>query len=169
MFTKQSADDAVQARLREMEREMDLFGSALPENKDRPSHHLAVISSEEHEFGWVYFYSSREFAETGDFQYSLVGNGPLVFNRKDGTLYAIGSAVGTLDPAPYLAARAAAPVSAAALKVVRAELANAKDKAFDDIRRALTTEPGIWVGSIPAFKMALCALIGDGSPGELTG
>jgi hypothetical protein len=58
-----------------------------------------------------------------------------------------------IDPAPYLAARAAAPVSAAALKVVRAELENWKGKAFDDIRRALTTEPGIWVGSIPAFKI----------------
>ncbi len=58
-----------------------------------------------------------------------------------------------IDPAPYLAARAAEPVSAAALKVVRAELANAKDKTLDDIRSALTTEPGIWVGSIPAFKI----------------
>lgn len=58
-----------------------------------------------------------------------------------------------VDPAPYLAARAAAPVSAAALQVVRAELVNAKDKAFDDIRRALTTEPGIWIGSIPVFKI----------------
>lgn len=58
-----------------------------------------------------------------------------------------------IDPAPCMAARAATPVSTAALKVVRAELANAKDKTFDDIRRALTTEPGIWVGSIPAFKI----------------
>ncbi len=97
MFTKQSADDAVQARLREMEREMDLFGSALPENKDRPSHHLAVISTEEHEFGWVYFYSTREFAETGDIHDSLVGNGPLIFNRTDGKLYATGSVTGTLE------------------------------------------------------------------------
>jgi hypothetical protein len=58
-----------------------------------------------------------------------------------------------IDPPPYLAARATAPVSAAALKVVRAELANTKDKTFDDICRALTTEPGIWVGNIPASKI----------------
>jgi hypothetical protein len=58
-----------------------------------------------------------------------------------------------IDPGPCLAARAAAPVSAAALRVVRAELANAKDKAFDDVRRALTTEPGIWVGRVPPFKI----------------
>ena len=92
MFTKQSADEAAQARLREMEREMDLFGSALPENKDRPSHHLVITRTAEHEFGWVYFYNSREFVETGDFLHSLVGNAPFIFNRTDGKLYSTGTA-----------------------------------------------------------------------------
>lgn len=92
MFSKQSADAAVQARLREMEREMDLFGSALPENKDRPPHHLVVTGTTEHEFGWVCFYNSQEFLETGDFLYSLVGNAPFIFNRADGRLYSTGTA-----------------------------------------------------------------------------
>ena len=87
MFTKHSADVAAQTRLREMEREMDLFGSALPENKDRPPHNLVITQISEHEFGWVYFYNSREFAETGNFLHSLVGNAPFVFGRADGKLY----------------------------------------------------------------------------------
>jgi hypothetical protein len=44
-------------------------------------------------------------------------------------------------------------VSAAALKVVRAELAAAKDKSFDDIRKMLTTEPGVWIGRIPPYQI----------------
>lgn len=58
-----------------------------------------------------------------------------------------------LDPAPYLAARAVAPVSAAALKLVRTELTAAKDKTFEELRCALTTAPGIWVGNVPSYKL----------------
>lgn len=58
-----------------------------------------------------------------------------------------------IDPGPYLAARAEAPVSTAALKVVRAKLVAAKDKSFDDIRKMLTTEPGILVGYIPPYQI----------------
>ncbi len=67
MFTKQSADVVAQAHLREVEREMDSFGSALPENKDRLSQALVITRTVEEDFGWVYFYNSREFVESGDF------------------------------------------------------------------------------------------------------
>ena len=53
----------------------------------------------------------------------------------------------------HLAARADAQVSVAALKVVRAELTAAKDKTFDELRCALTTEPGIWGGNVPLYKL----------------
>ena len=92
MRTQQSADDAVQTHLRAIEREMDLFGSALPENKSRPAHHLVLTKTLEYEFGWVYFYNSREFAATGDFKHSLVGNAPIIFCRADGKLYSTGTA-----------------------------------------------------------------------------
>lgn len=52
-----------------------------------------------------------------------------------------------------LAARAKAPVTTAALKIVRAALVAAKDKSFDDIRKMLTTAPGIWIGNIPAHQI----------------
>ena len=92
MHTQQSAADAVQAHLKTVEREMDLFGSALSENRGRPAHHLVIARVLEYEFGWVYFYNSREFVETGDFQHSLVGNAPIIFCRDDGKLYSTGTA-----------------------------------------------------------------------------
>jgi hypothetical protein len=38
------------------------------------------------EDGWVFFYNSRKFIETGDFSFTLAGNGP-IFIRKDGEVH----------------------------------------------------------------------------------
>ncbi len=92
MITKLTADEAISHYLRMQERGMDLFGSALPENQDRPSHQLVVVDVQEHDFGWVYFYNSKEYAETGDFNFSLVGNPPVIVDRVDGKLYGTGTA-----------------------------------------------------------------------------
>ncbi len=92
MITKSAADEVVSNYLRTLEREMNLFGSALPESEDRPPHRLAVVGVQEQDFGWVYIYNSMEFAETGDFLYSLVGNAPVIVDRQDGKLYATGTA-----------------------------------------------------------------------------
>ena len=92
MTTKQAADQAVSTHLRRMEREMDHFGSALPENKDRLAHHLVITQVDSHEFGWVYFYSSESFVETGDIRHALGGNAPLIVDRKDCKLYSSGTA-----------------------------------------------------------------------------
>ena len=91
MTTRLTADVAVHEYLRILEREMNLFGSALPQNKDRPAHHLTVKEVEEYDFGWVYFYNSKEFVETGNFDSSLVGNAPVIVDRHDGKLYGTGT------------------------------------------------------------------------------
>ncbi len=91
-ITQQTADAAISARLRSMEQEMDLDGSALPANRDRPPHQLVVVGVEEHDFGWVYFYNSKEYAETGDFLCALAGNAPLIVDRDEGKLYVTGTA-----------------------------------------------------------------------------
>lgn len=49
MTAKLNADKVVSEYLRNLEREMDLFGSALPENRDRPPHNLEIIAVEEHD------------------------------------------------------------------------------------------------------------------------
>ena len=54
---------------------------------------LIVIDSEtqEHDFGWVFFYDSKEYAETGDFLHAIAGNAPVVVLR-DGTVRETGTA-----------------------------------------------------------------------------
>jgi len=46
----------------------------------------------EGEFGWVFFYQSKVFIETGDLSRRLVGNAPFLVSRVDGRLYVTGTA-----------------------------------------------------------------------------
>ncbi len=85
------ADEAIARYLRALERAMDLDGSALPWNKDRPSHQLVVVDAQEHDFGWVCAYNSKAFAEDGDFLQALAGNAPVIVDREDGRLYGTGT------------------------------------------------------------------------------
>jgi hypothetical protein len=38
-------------------------------------------------FGWVFFYTSRLFRETGDVRYAVAGNAPLIVDRVDGSIH----------------------------------------------------------------------------------
>lgn len=40
--------------------------------------------TEDHAIGFVFFYNSKLFWETRDFQHSLAGNGPLLVEKKTG-------------------------------------------------------------------------------------
>jgi Immunity protein 35 len=42
--------------------------------------------------GWVFFYNSREFVETGDFRDALAGNGPIFVDR-DGLVRILPTAI----------------------------------------------------------------------------
>lgn len=44
------------------------------------------------DIGWVFFYESKEYLETGDFSHRLAGNAPLVVSRRDGYVYVTGTA-----------------------------------------------------------------------------
>lgn len=46
----------------------------------------------EKEFGWVFFYQSKKYIDTNDFQYMLLGNAPYIVNRFDGTVHETGTA-----------------------------------------------------------------------------
>ncbi|MBS2020266.1 MAG: hypothetical protein JST00_45825 [Deltaproteobacteria bacterium] len=41
-------------------------------------------------YGWILFYNTRQYIETGDFLFSLGGNGPLVVLH-DGTVHPLGT------------------------------------------------------------------------------
>ena len=43
-------------------------------------------------YGWVFFYSTKKFVETGDPRDGLVGNAPLIFNRITGEYRVTGTA-----------------------------------------------------------------------------
>jgi hypothetical protein len=43
----------------------------------------------ETEVGWVFYYNSRSFIETGDFQKMLMGNAPILVTREHGKVHLI--------------------------------------------------------------------------------
>lgn len=45
----------------------------------------------EHEWGWVFAWNSRKYIETGDVRFALMGNGPMMFNKKTGEIRGAGS------------------------------------------------------------------------------
>lgn len=55
---------------------------------------LVLLDSKtiEKNFGWIFFYDSKDHAETGDFRYALAGNAPLVVTRVDGAVHVTGTA-----------------------------------------------------------------------------
>lgn len=56
-------------------------------------------------YGWIFFYQSKAFLETGNFSDVLAGNSPLIVDRCDGELRITGTARPIND---YLAAYEAA-------------------------------------------------------------
>lgn len=46
----------------------------------------------EHPVGWVFFYTSRLYNETGDFKYALGGNAPLIVDRHTSAVVPTGTA-----------------------------------------------------------------------------
>jgi hypothetical protein len=46
----------------------------------------------EHSWGWVFFYQSRAYLETGNLSDALVGNAPLIVDRVSGRLHETGTA-----------------------------------------------------------------------------
>jgi hypothetical protein len=44
-------------------------------------------------FGWVVFWGSRLFAETGDARFAVAGNAPFIFDRDSGALVETGTAL----------------------------------------------------------------------------
>jgi hypothetical protein len=49
-------------------------------------------STLEHSWGWVFFYQSKKYLETGDFRDQLVGNAPYIVNKDTGEIRTTGTA-----------------------------------------------------------------------------
>jgi immunity protein 35 of polymorphic toxin system len=55
---------------------------------------LVILDEEtiEREWGWVFFYNSQRYLETGDILHALAGNAPYLVNRHTGELQVTGTA-----------------------------------------------------------------------------
>ena len=67
----------------------ELQSCVLPNGDD-----LVVLDEHtiEKPWGWVFFYQSRRFRDTGDFGYLLAGNAPYIVNRHDASIHVTGTA-----------------------------------------------------------------------------
>ncbi len=45
-------------------------------------------------YGWVFFYNSKQFLESGEFRHALAGNGPVIVNKYTGEIVFCGSVGG---------------------------------------------------------------------------
>ena len=56
---------------------------------------LVILDEEtiEKDYGWVFFYTSRRYLETGEFRYMLAGNAPIIVEKEDGSLHELGTAL----------------------------------------------------------------------------
>jgi hypothetical protein len=54
-----------------------------------PPTELAILDEHtiETDFGWVFFWNSKRYLETDEFQYALAGNAPLIVDRRDGSIH----------------------------------------------------------------------------------
>ncbi len=46
----------------------------------------------ERDWGWVFFYDSRRYLETGDLSFAVAGNAPYLVRRADGAVFETGTA-----------------------------------------------------------------------------
>ena len=52
---------------------------------------LAIVSDVAVDYGWVFFWNSQNYLETGDIMQSLLGNGPYLVNKFDNTIQQLGT------------------------------------------------------------------------------
>ena len=78
MLSKSEARAEVDKRLKQMAPPDDIFDIAESETIERP-------------FGWVFFYNSKGYLETGDFFERLAGNGPVLVDKQNGSVHFCGT------------------------------------------------------------------------------
>jgi hypothetical protein len=78
MINLNQAMDIAQRYLREMQKDV-----GIP---------MEIIKTREEAFGWIFFYQSKEFLDTGNFNVMLAGNAPFIVNRYQANVHVLGTA-----------------------------------------------------------------------------
>jgi hypothetical protein len=81
-------DEGVISKERAVELVESLLATERPAWAGRPRE-LAVHRVEEHAVGWLVFWNSAEFARTRDRRDCLIGSGPYLVDRHDGSIHHI--------------------------------------------------------------------------------
>ncbi|WP_129020207.1 YrhB domain-containing protein [Edaphocola flava] len=70
-------------------------------NKNLKNTDLIIIDNAtiEDDFGWMFFYNSKVFVETGNIMFALGGNAPIIFDKDSSEIVLTGT---RLDPEIYL-------------------------------------------------------------------
>lgn len=79
----------------DIEEAQSLVQAELDNNTDPNDDDQCVVLEEEtivKEWGWVFFYQSKKYIETGDIGEMLAGNAPYIVNKKNGQLHVTGTA-----------------------------------------------------------------------------
>lgn len=73
---------------------LEKVNSYFKESESNLSYDVIVLEEEtmEFEFGWVFFYQTKEYVETGNILYALGGNAPIIINKYEGTMHFTGTA-----------------------------------------------------------------------------
>ncbi len=66
--------------------------NASASSGDREEFVILDDLTREKPWGWVFFYNSKSFVETGDINDSLAGNAPYIVNKHTGELFVTGTA-----------------------------------------------------------------------------
>jgi len=53
---------------------------------------LILEDTIEDDFGWVFFYNSKEYLDTGNILFMLAGNAPIIVDKFDGSVHETGTA-----------------------------------------------------------------------------
>lgn len=75
--------------LKSAEEARSLAERHLAELPMSPPTELVILDEHtmEIDFGWVFFWNSKKYQETGEFHYALAGNAPLIVDRLDGSVH----------------------------------------------------------------------------------
>jgi hypothetical protein len=78
MLTKTEALELISSKLQQIGTPTDPFVVVEKSTIEKP-------------FGWVFFYNSKKFVDTGVSRYRLAGNGPVIVDKFTGTVEFYGS------------------------------------------------------------------------------
>lgn len=52
---------------------------------------IAPEATVEKDYGWIFFYNTKKYLESGVISYALAGNGPVIIEKSDGRITAFGT------------------------------------------------------------------------------